>query len=473
MSPVDQVDSIAQDLEKIVSPKYVSTSMFERIKSAVDPMPYELERDQIPYVVTVPADNGEGSEVVKYANAKKIPLFVRGSGTHLGGASRPHTSGIGLSTRRLNKMEILDDYGFFECGPGCICAQVEEALKERGSFLPMAPGSRLIASMGGLVANNTSGHVVDASIGKPGDYVYGLEVVLPSGEIIETGTMGLRRPAGVNLTNFFVGSDGLLGIITKIRMRLLPPVYKAYGVAIYDDLIALARAVQRMYREMRPAPLFMEFMDHRSAQIGYAINGLEPPKGSVLFFVSIGSSQEEAFGKADQILESLIAEKPIEASQIKDIHLWEKMWSSREVLGNNLMQRDGYQFASAEVVSNLKDLPECMKDMQNFTKGLPVLSQVELYLYGHIGALTFHPGILIPRLWDNEKKRAAIDERFQKETELNLKYRTCGGEWGQLGKRTPFFIQRYGQASYDLFKGMKTLLDPNNILNPGILEGYR
>jgi glycolate oxidase len=473
MSPVDQVDSIAQDLEKIVSPKYVSTSMFERIKSAVDPMPYELERDQIPYVVTVPADKGEVSEVVKYANAKKIPLFVRGSGTHLGGASRPHTSGIVLSTRRLNKMEILDDYGFFECGPGCICAQVEEALKERGSFLPMAPGSRLIASMGGLVANNTSGHVVDASIGKPGDYVYGLEVVLPSGEIIETGTMGLRRPAGVNLTNFFVGSDGLLGIITKIRMRLLPPVYKAYGVAIYDDLIALARAVQRMYREMRPAPLFMEFMDHRSAQIGYAINGLEPPKGSVLFFVSIGSSQEEAFGKADQILESLIAEKPIEASQIKDIHLWEKMWSSREVLGNNLMQRDGYQFASAEVVSNLKDLPECMKDMQNFTKGLPVLSQVELYLYGHIGALTFHPGILIPRLWDNEKKRAAIDERFQKETELNLKYRTCGGEWGQLGKRTPFFIQRYGQASYDLFKGMKTLLDPNNILNPGILEGYR
>lgn len=473
MSPIDQVDTIRQDLEKIVSPKYVSTSMFERIKSALDPMPYELEKDQIPYVVTVPGNTEEISAVVKYANAIKIPLFVRGSGTHLGGASRPHTQGIVINTRRLNKMEILDEYGFFECGPGCICANVDESLKEKGYFLPMAPGSRLIASMGGLVANNTSGHVVDASIGKPGDYVYGLEVVLPTGEIIETGTMGLRRPAGMNLLNFFVGSDGLLGIITKIRMRLLPPVHRAYGVAVFDDLVSLAKGVQRMYREMRPAPLFMEFMDHRSAKIGYAINGLEPPKGSVIFFVSIGSSKDEASHKANQILESLTAEKPIEASQIHDLHLWEKMWSSREVLGNNLMQRDGYQFAAAEVVSNLKDLPECMIDVQNFTKGLPHLSQLELYLYGHIGALTFHPGILIPRLWDNEKKKAAISERFQRETELNLKYRTCGGEWGQLGKRTPFFIKRYGQASYDLVRGMKKFLDPNNILNPGIIEGYR
>jgi len=285
--------------------------------------------------------------------------------------------------------------------------------------------------------------------------------------------MGLRRPAGLNLTNFFVGSDGLLGIITKIRMRLLPPVYKAYGTVIFDDLVSMAKGVQRMYREMRPAPLFMEFMDHKSAKIGYTIKGLEPPKGSVIFFVSIGSSQEEASHKVNQILESVVAENPVEASKIEDLDLWDKLWSCREVIGCYLMQRDGYQFSSAEVVSNLKDLPDCMIEVEHFNSGLPILGQLELFLFGHIGALTFHPGVLIPRQWENEKKRAAINERFQKETELNLKYGTCGGEWGQFAKRTPFFIKRYGQASYDLVKGMKNLLDPNNILNPGILEGYR
>jgi glycolate oxidase len=473
MKPVSEVDAIHRDLEKIISPKYVSSTMFERIKNALDPFPYELEKDQIPYIVVVPGDKKEISEIVKYANARKIPLFVRGSGTHLGGASRPHTHGIFLSTRRLNKIEFLEEYGFFECEPGCICAHVEEELKKRGYFLPMAPGSRLIATMGGLVANNTSGHVIDTSIGKPGDYVYGLEVILPNGEIIETGTMGLRRPAGVNLTNFFVGSDGLYGIITKIRMRLLPPVHKAYGVVIFNDLVSMAKGVQRMYREMCPAPLFMEFMDQKSAKIGYELKGLDPPKGSVIFFVSIGNSQEEASHKITQILKSFVAENPDEVLKVEDLDLWEKLWSAREVIGSNLMQKDGYQWSAAEIVSNLKDLPECMEEVQHFNKGLPILSQLELFLFGHIGGLTFHPGVLIPRQWDNERKRMAVDERFQKEMELNLKYGTCGGEWGQFAKRTSFFIKRYGQESYDLVKKMKNLLDPNNILNPGILEGYR
>jgi glycolate oxidase len=467
------IKNLSADLGRIVSPKYVSTSIFERIKTTIDPMPYEITKDQTPYVVVVPGNKAEVSEIVKYANKRKIPIFVRGSGTHLGGGSRPHTHGISLSTRRLNKIEILPEYGFFECGPGCICANVDEKLKKEGYFLPMAPGSRLIATMGGLIANNTSGHIVDTSIGKPGDYVYGLEVVLPNGESIETGTMGLRRPAGTNLTSLFVGNDGLYGIITKIRMRLLPPVHRAYGVAVFDDLISMARGVQRMYREMRPAPLFMEYMDQKVSKAAYEIKGMEPPKGSVIFFVSIGNNKEEASHKLDMIIESFAAENPSEVSRVEDLVLWEKLWSAREVIGSYLMQKDGDQWSAAEVVSNLRDLPECMADVENFNKGLPILGQLELYTFGHIGGLTFHPGVLIPRKWDNEKKKAALNERFQKEMELNLKYGTCGGEWGQFSKRTPFFINRYGQESYDLVKKMKSVFDPNNILNPGILEGYR
>lgn len=141
----------------------------------------------------------------------------------------------------MNDIEIFEDYGFFECGPGCICANVANEIKSRGYHLPLAPGSRLIASMGGLIANNTSAHIVDASIGKPGDYVLGLEAVLPTGEIIETGTKGLTRPAGIDLTKLFVGGDGLLGVVTKIRIRLVPVFERAYGVAVYPDLQSLAK----------------------------------------------------------------------------------------------------------------------------------------------------------------------------------------------------------------------------------------
>jgi glycolate oxidase len=466
-----EIVPIAKELAKIVPEKYVITHLFERIKSSIDTFPYEAEEKSLPFAIVMPKSKNEVSEIMKYANRIGVPVFIRGSGTSFTGASRYPAPGIVINTHRMDNIEIFEDYGFFECGPGCICESVAKEIETRGYFLPFAPGSRLIASMGGLIANNTSAHVVDASIGKPGDYVLGLEVVLPNGEIIETGTKGLRRPAGTDLTKLFVGGDGLFGVVTKIRMRLAPAFEKAYGIAIYQDLRSLAKGVQRIYMERRPPPLFMEFMEKETAKIGYKIKGLEIPKGSVILFVSIGNSREEASHKAKQILSSLAAENPIETQPIEDIELWEKLWSSREVIGSYLMQESGNQWASAEVVSNLRKLEECMEDARHFNKDLPVLSQLALYLFGHIGGLTMHPGVIIPKEWDNEKKKRAIDEKFQREAELNLKYNTCGGEWGQFAKRTPFFIQRYGRESYEWVMRMKKTFDPNNILNRGVLEG--
>jgi len=469
----DKVSQMLKALEDIVSSDYTSTNLFERIKNTIDILPYEIKRGQICYGVAMPGSREEISEIMRYANRLKMPIFIRGSGTHLGGNYRPHVPGFVINTHRLNKLEIYEDYGFFECEPGCIIGDVADRLEELGYFLPMAPGSRQIATMGGLIANNTSGHIVDPSVGKPGDYVLGLEVILPNGDVIETGTEGLRRPAGTDLTKLFLGSDGILGVITKIRMRLVAAIVKAYGIAIYDNLLSLARGVQRMYTERRPPPLFMEFMDERAAELGFQLRDLAPPEGHVNFFVSIGSSKEEAGDKADKILKSLKAAGSIDAYQVHDVDVWHKIWSSREVIGSNLMQKRGDQIKSAEVVSNLKHLVECMDDCIHFNEGLSLLSQLELYLFGHIGALTFHPAVLIPRDWNNDKKEKIIGELFWRETELNLKYGTCGGEWGQFGKRKDFFVKRYGERSYEIVKGLKKMVDPNNILNPGILEGYR
>ncbi len=468
-----KISKIAEEMSAIVGEEFVSTSIFERVKNALDPFPYDVTRDKIPYCVVLPKNKEEISEILKFANKFKIPVFVRGSGTILTGASRPHKPGIIINTRRLNQFWIYEDYGFFEAEAGVRCGDIASVLSEHGYFLPMWPGSRVIASIGGLASNNTSGHVIDACIGKSADYILGLEVVLPTGEILETGTKGLRKPAGTDLTKFFVGGDGLFGIITKIRMRLVPAKKTAYGIAVFDDLENLAKGVQRMYWEKRPPPLFMEFMAQDVAEIGFKVKGMDPPNGHIIFFVGIGDDELEAQRKMEKVMEGFNKENPIEARPITDLDEWLKLWSAREVIASYLMSETGGRLIAAEVVSNLAQLVDCVKDAERFNQGLPILSELHNYLFGHIGALTMHPTFLIPPDWPEDKRIQAVDELFKKEAELNLKYQTCGGEWGQFAKRTNFFIQRYGNTAYDLVKRLKSVFDPNNILNPGILEGMR
>ena len=467
----EELKRLTDSLREIVGEEYVSTSIFERIRNGLDVYPYSAEREKLPYAIVLPKTAEEISEILKLANAFPVPVYVRGSGTSLAGASRYKYPGIVVNTHRMDALEFYEDYGYAECEPGCVCYDVMQAFEERGAFLPVAPGSKLIASMGGLVANNTSAHIIDASIGKFSDYILGVQAVLPTGEIIETGTKGLRRPAGTDLTKFFVGGDGLLGIVTRIRIRLVPTFVKAHGYAVYGSLDSLARGVQRMYMEKRPMPLYMEFMEKETAKIGYEIKGMDPPEGSVIFFVATGITQQEADGKLDQIIQSLKKEHPLEIRHISDLEEWEKLWSAREVIGSYIMQKNESQFSSAEIVSNLRDLPECMEEARTFNQGLPLLSQLRLYLFGHIGSLTMHPGVLIPKDWDDAKFKQAVVEKFNRETELNVKYGTCGGEWGQFSHRADFFRKRYGDLGYNLVRQFKAVVDPNNILNRGVFEG--
>jgi len=210
--PEHQPDDIYADLVKILPEQYVSQSVFERANNAIGPFCFGLRKEELPYAVVSPGSTEEVSRVMQYANSKNIPVHVRGSGTSLHGASTYRHKGIVLSISRLTHLRIMKDHGFVEFGPGHRVLAVKEILEKEGYFLPLAPGSARIASIGGVISNNTSGHTIDSCLGKPREYVLGLEVVLPTGEVIETGTRSLRRPAGTDLTQYFVGGDGLLGI---------------------------------------------------------------------------------------------------------------------------------------------------------------------------------------------------------------------------------------------------------------------
>jgi len=460
-------------LEEVVGKDYVSVSIYEKIKQSVDAFPYHVNMAHIPHTVVLPENKEQISRILKYANKEKVPVFIRGSGTQLAGSSRPHTPGIMINTRRMRNFDLSEDYGFIECEPGLRNREIIDLLAERGWFLPQLVGSALIASLGGLTSNNSSGHVIDAAVGKISDYIHGLEVVLPTGEIMETGTKGMRRPAGTDLTKYFVGGDGLFGVITKIRYRLVPLPKQAYGIAIFKDLKPIARGVKRTYLEKAPAPLFMEFMDHNVSTIAYKLKDMEPPPGPIIFFVGLGEDEEIAQKKMNRVLDVFKGESPIEAYQIADLVEWKKLWSAREVIAPYLMKANEGLFVTSELVSSLAKLEEAMEEGSRYQEGIPDLKDMTNYYFGHIGALTMHPCFILSPKLEEEKLRRIVNMMFQKEKEFNLKYNTCGGEWGQFSKRKDFFVERYGELAYELVKKMKAVFDPNNILNPGILEGYR
>jgi FAD/FMN-containing dehydrogenase len=333
----------------------------------------------------------------------------------------------------------------------------------------MMPGSFAYASLGGMVNTNTSGHILDCARGKPSDHVMGVEVVLSTGEVLETGTKSLRRPSGTDLTKFFAAGDGLLGIVTMARVRMLPLFKSSYGVAYFEDVEPLARAIQILYWENVPLPLCSELLDKRCSDIGFSIVGLEPAPGPLFMWQSMGRTEEEASANCDEIIEVIRRGKHIEVKKIDSAH-WAKLWRARGQI-YPYIARHGFALLS-EVVSPVGELVNMLDEVKHFQEGMPTLEEMgDPYFFGHIGALTYHLSYPLPLEWPPEKRARAQREMFMKESMLNTKYETCGGEWGQFSIRAPFFVSRYGEKAYELVKGMKKVFDPNNILNPGVLEG--
>ena len=233
--PEYEVPDIFEGVKRIVGEKYVTSSLLERLNNAVGIHKMFLKKDELPYVVARPANAQEVSRLMVFANERKVPVFVRGSGTSLSGASDYRHKGIVLNTSRMNHVRVFAENGYVELGPGRRCQEAMTILENAGYFFPMHPGSVRIATIGGVISNNTSAHVVDPRMGKPKDYILGVEAVTATGEILDVGTKSLRRPAGLDLTQLFVGGDGLFGVITSVRMRLEPLPKYSYGVAFFED----------------------------------------------------------------------------------------------------------------------------------------------------------------------------------------------------------------------------------------------
>jgi glycolate dehydrogenase FAD-linked subunit len=462
---------LSKDLAAIVGDEHALTDRSTALAYAKDTMPWDVEPHHMPFAVVRPATTQEISDILKYANRRKIPVHTHGSGTSLVGLGRPKTNCIVVDTGRMQQLAVFPDRGYFEVEPGMHLAKLRKALAPFNAMLPVFPGSEPIATIGGSIAVNSSAHAVDASLGKPGDYVLGLEVVMPTGDILRTGTESLRKPAGIEATKFLVGSEGLLCIITKIRMRLIPLPKQKNIVAYYRNTEEILNTVMAMYRESVPTPLFFEYLDEKSSKVGFEAVGLDPPNGAVAIITMHAETTEGCEAKAKIFLEFLKSCRPIDAKIVEDKDEWGKIWSSRAEAGN-YMYRLGSTFGS-EVTVRVDKLVEAFREVKEIILNLDSYQGNDFYSFGHIGAPTLHAYAFIPtKDIPNEVKKAVTLEVREKSEALNIKYGGCGGEWGVTAQRASFLEKKYGRAYYQFLIDLKKTFDPNNILNRGNLEGW-
>jgi glycolate oxidase len=472
---VSQNKRLIADLTRIVNKENISANIYDRIGYGQDGIQPDIEPEKIPAVVVKPILAEQVSRVVKYANEYKIPIYIHGAGTAFKGSPRPkHEGSILLSTEGLTSIEMHEDDMYFEAGAGTNQYDLEKYLLNRGYMLPMNIGSKYSATIGGAVAINTIGHMVDICLGKTIDYVMGVEVVLPNGEIIETGTRSIRRPAGIDYTRFFAGTEGVFGIITKVRMRLLPSLKRAYVVGFFRELTDIAHAFMRLYREKLPPPLYGELLDKRACVAPFRLRALGEPKGNMGLAITVGHTQEDADQQAVKIVGVFKAENAVEARVVTSPKEQEDYWAARDNILNIVQTREGEEkllamgaVETSVPLSHLADVIDYFKAGHKYS----VLHEAQLFVYGHVGTCDLHGLWLTPASWPLEKRLQCRSEALQLENEVNLMWGCASGEIGQTAMRIPFLRERWGEAAYSMLMDIKKVVDPNNILNPGNLEG--
>ena len=466
----EKVEQLAKDLKTIVGEDYVQTALFERINYADTSLPYDVGEEDLPDVVVHPVDAREVSEVLKYANAKKIPVTTYGSGTSLIFGTKPKHHGITMSTERMTSLQIDEEHQWLECGAGLKTGQLIKELGKLGYFLPIQ--TQVGSSVGGAVSINTLGHLTDNVFGRPINHVLGLEVVMPTGEIVETGSKCLRRSAGWDLARIFVGAEGILGIITKVRMVLMPTPKTTDAVGFFNKVEQIGHAVGKMYREKFPIPMDGEFVGEKACKVGYEAMGLDFPQGALAVTRSMGKTKEEADRNAREMVRLFKEVGATEAFILEDSEVAEKVWRVRENAMRWGQEKGLKGYLAIEVNPTLPRLAEAMTELTHITEGRrDLIGETEAYLYGHVGSDSLHCLFAFPYSWDTKKMKQVVNEIWNLEKELMLKYDGVGGDWGWLPYRVPFFREKYGEFSYELIRKIKQLFDPNNILNRGNLEG--
>lgn len=447
-----------QQIIEIVGEDNVLTNLEERICYSYDGT---FQRG-IPELVVFPANTQEVAEIVKLANKEKFPVFPRGAGTGLSGGSIPMSSGVALVLTRMNKIkEINSEDMLAVLEPGVITGHFNQEVEKLGLYYPPDPASLKTCTMGGNIAENAGGPRA-FKYGVTKDYVLGLEVVTPQGEIMHTGGRTVKNVTGYDLTRLLTGSEGTLGIITEITVRLLPkPKEIRTALVIFDKLEDAASSVTAIIRN-GVIPATLELMDQIAIKCVENFNHLGLPLDAEAVLLI------EVDGGKNQVEEDIISiEEICQNHHCRKIHIAslaeerEKLWKARRAVSSAIVQLKPTKISEDATVPRSK-IPEMVKRLRE------IASKYNLHIpvFGHAGDGNLHPNILADKNNKEEMERVqkAVDEIFQAALELRG---TLSGEHGIGIMKKPYLQWELGEVGIEYLRAIKRAVDPNNILNPG------
>ena len=419
-----------------------------------------------PAIVVKPANAQEISEILKLANQHKIPVTAIGGRTGLSGGALSIHKGIGLSTERLNKILNIDEQNLqVLVEPAVITQVMREAVAEKGLFYPPDPSSQGSCWIGGNVAENAGGaRAVKYGVTK--DYVLNLEVVLPNGEIIWTGANTLKNTTGYNLTQLMVGSEGTLGIITKIVMKLIPK--NAYNVLMLVPFFEAEQACQAVSAIFRAGivPSALEFMERDAIDWTLKFNNnisvqVKDEVQAHLLIEVDGNYPEILMQEAEKIMDV-----------VSDFNIDEVLFAYTEDQKNALwkLRRSVAEAVKANSVYKEEDTVVPRFELPKLLKGIKEIGNkygFKSVCYGHAGDGNLHVNIIKGEMTDqnwNTEVTKGIREIF--ELTVSLKG-TLSGEHGIGFVQKNYMDIAFNKTQIALMRSIKSVFDPNNILNPG------
>ena len=450
-------DAFIRELTRVVGPDRVLTKLESRYAYGIDATYHQAAPDAVVKVLTTE----EVSKVIRLCSKEGVPVTPRGSGTSFSGGPIPLAGGVTLAMQGMNKvLEFSKGDSLVVVEPGVITGELQRMVEAEGWYYPPDPQSADFCTIGGNIAENASGpHGV--KYGSTRDYLLGLEVVLPDGEVINVGGRTIKNVTGFDLTRFFCSSEGLLGVVTKAILKLIPkPEAKVVLLAIFREWAQGGQAVADIFAA-GILPTTLEIMDDFSIKAAedYGHFGL-PVGAGALLVIEVDGFKETMERQGRAIADICRKAGAIEVQVALDPAKQADAWKARKAL-SPATARLAPNKLSEDVTVPRSRIPELVVRLKEVGKeiGLPVI------IFGHAGDGNLHPGILTderdPDQWARAEK--GIELFFKHTVELGG---TLSGEHGVGFMKSPFLPLEYNERAIRLMKDLKKAVDPKGILNP-------
>lgn len=454
---------IEQEISAVIGPENMIKDRSRLEKYASD----ETEDLQFfPEIVVKPRTAKEIAAIMKVCNKNCIPVTPRGAGTGLSGGALPIKGGIVISMERFNEILHIDERNLqATVEPGVINYVFQEEVKKKGLFYPPDPASWGSCFLGGNLSHSSGGPRA-VKYGTTRDYVLNMEVVLPNGEIIWTGANTLKYSTGYNLTHLMIGSEGTLGIITKIQFRLIP--YPDKNVVMLIPFFSAEKACEAVSAVFRAGiiPSAMEFMERDA--IDWVLNYNEDIKVAVkpevqahLLIEVDGTDMNYIMQQAEKVVEVVTAFDCDEILFAETTAEKENIWKMRRKVAEAVKSHSTYK--EEDTVVQRAELPKLLRGVKEIGNKYGFKS----VCYGHAGDGNLHVNIikgdLSDEAWNNDLPKG-IREIFELCKSLGG---TISGEHGIGLVQKPYMDVVMTPTHFEIFKGIKKVFDPNGILNPG------